>query len=65
MTKVKKTSNVPLVANEGMILTDGYIYSKRIWLGCNDSADNYYEISEEEYAKILEIKERAGDDERS
>lgn len=58
---MKKTnkSNEPLLASEGMILTDGYIYSERIYLGCNDSAENYHEITDEEYAEILRTKEEA------
>ena len=42
-----------LYADVGMILTDDEIYSGRIFLGCNDSEENYHEITLEEYAMIL------------
>ena len=50
-----------LTATEGMVLTNGEVYSKEIYLGCNDSADNWHEITEEEYNAIqaLEYKETA------
>ena len=46
-----------LLADEGMVLTDGEVYSPRIFLGCYDSEENYYEIADEEYAVILAEKE--------
>lgn len=43
-------------ASEGMLLTNGEIYAKRIELGDWDSPDNYREVSEEEYEKLtLEV----------
>lgn len=41
-------------AKNGMILTNGEIYGKVIFLGANFSEDDFYEITEEEYQKILE-----------
>ena len=41
-----------LTASEGMILTNGEAYGKAITLGKNDSAENWREISEEEYEEI-------------
>lgn len=43
-----------LQAKEGYIYTNGDAYGHVIDLGKNDSADNWHEISEEEYQKILE-----------
>ena len=44
-----------LTASEGMILTNGQAYSEKIYLGCNDSAENWHEITKEEYeAKLAE-----------
>jgi hypothetical protein len=40
-------------ANEGMILTNGEVYGKSISLGVNDSIENWWEITEEEYAEIV------------
>ena len=46
-----------LTASEGMVLTNGETYSKEIYLGTNDSAYNWHEITDEEYEKILSEKE--------
>lgn len=46
-----------LKADEGMVLTNGEAYSSvggEIYLGVNDSVDNWSEITEEEYNAILE-----------
>lgn len=45
-----------LTATEGMVLTNGDTYSKEVYLGCNDSPDNWYEITEEEYNEIQEAE---------
>lgn len=52
-----KENYIMLKADEGMILTNGEIYGRVIALGKGDSADNYHEITEEEYQKILEENE--------
>lgn len=41
-----------LTASNGMMLTNGETYSKEVYLGIHDSADNWHEITEEEYNKI-------------
>ena len=43
-----------LIASSGMVLTNGEAYGTEIYLGCNDKAENWHEITEEEYQKILE-----------
>lgn len=43
-----------ITASEGMVLTNGETYGKSITLGNNDSQDNWHEITEEEYRKIVE-----------
>ena len=45
-----------LTATEGYVLTNGETYSKEIYLGVNDSADNWHEITEEEYAEVLKAE---------
>ena len=42
-----------LTASEGMVLTNGEVYGKEIYLGVNDSADNWHEITDAEYEKIV------------
>lgn len=47
-----------IVADEGFVLTNGQgVYSKEIYLGKNDSALNWYEITEYEYEQILKEEE--------
>ena len=44
-----------LTAADGMTLTNGETFGKEIYLGKNDSAENWYEITDEE-AKTLQEK---------
>ena len=44
---------VKLTADEGKVLTNGEIYGRVIALGNGDGAENYYEITEEEYEEIV------------
>lgn len=37
-----------LESSEGMTLTNGETYSKKVYLGINDSPDNWHEIPDEE-----------------
>ena len=39
---------IKLTASEGMTLTNGETYGKEVYLGCNDSADNWREIPDSE-----------------
>ena len=49
-------SRIVLYADEGMIITDGKdTYGKEIFLAEGISAEDFYEITEEDYEKILEI----------
>ena len=48
-----------ITASDGMVLTNGEAFGKEIYLGKNDSPDNWREISDEEYEKILAEKESA------
>ena len=41
-----------LTASDGMVLTNGEVYGKEIYLGCNDSAENWREIADKEYERI-------------
>lgn len=48
---------IKLTAAEGMTLTNGESFGKEIYLGCNDSPDNWREITDEEAEQLQEIKE--------
>ena len=41
-----------LIASEGMTLTNGETFSKEVYLGKNDSADNWHEITDAEAERI-------------
>ena len=46
-----KTQPIQLIAlesDEGMVLTDGETYSTKVYLGINDSVENWWEIPESE-----------------
>ena len=44
-----------LIANEGKVLTNGEIYGKVIYLAEDANGDEFYEISAEEYARLVEL----------
>lgn len=49
-----------LIADSGKILTDGETFGRVIFLGKGRTADEFYEITEEEYNKILEAEVEKG-----
>ena len=49
-------NRIILYAKEGMTLTNGEVFGKEIYLGCNDTADNWKEIPDSE-AEALQDKE--------
>ena len=46
-----------LTASDGMVLTNGEAFGKEIYLGVNDSAENWREITDAEYEKIVAEQE--------
>ena len=50
--------NRKLIPSEGMILTNGTVYSDLVFLGCNSSPDDWWEITIEEYNEIMAQQER-------
>ena len=44
-----------LKADEGMTLTNGDAFGKTIYLGKNDSEDNWHEITDEEAEELQKI----------
>lgn len=48
-----------LTASDGHVLTNGEVYGKEIYLGINDRVENWHEITDAEYAVIVEEEEKA------
>ena len=46
-----------IMANVGMVLTNGEAFGKEIYLGVNDNENNWREITDAEYEKILAEQE--------
>ena len=47
-----------MVATDGFVLTNGETYGKEIYLGKNDTPENWHEITETEYNQILAEQDR-------
>lgn len=54
---ISKITIEMLEATDGMMLTNGEAYGKKIYLGCTDKPENWHEITDEEYKKILKKQE--------
>lgn len=54
-----KIELIKITASEGMVLTNGDTYSKEIYLGVNDSVENWHEITDAEYEEIMKDEEEA------
>ena len=53
-----------ITASDGMVLTNGETFSSvggSVYLGVNDSAENWHEIPEEEYSRIVAEAEKEVD----
>ena len=46
-----------LIATKGHVLTNGVAYGKVVYLGCNDTEKNWWEITDEEYEAIRNKEE--------
>ena len=52
-----------LTASDGYVLTNGDVYGKEVYLGVNDSAENWHEITDAEYAEAMEKLEQQTEEE--
>ena len=52
-----KIELIKITASEGMVLTNGDTYSKEVFLGINDSVENWHEITDAEYEEIKKAEE--------
>ena len=50
-----------IYAEDGKILTNGEIYGKQIFLAEGVNETDFYEITEEEYAKAMQAEELVGE----
>ena len=50
---------ITIYADDGMVLTNDEIYGKQIILAEGVSEGDFYEITEEEYQKILDEQKRS------
>lgn len=61
--EIKKIELTEIKATENMVLTNGVAYSSvggSVYLGVNDSPENWREITKEEYNDIMrELEEQA------
>ena len=55
--KTTEIKTIKIEADEGKILTDGNIYGSVIFLGADKSANDFYEITKEEYEAIMAEKD--------
>lgn len=55
------TTRKIIYADEGKILTNGEIYGKQIFLADGVNETDFYEITEEEYEKIMQAEELEGE----
>ena len=56
--KTIEIKTIKLEADEGKILTDGETYGVTIFLGSGRNAEEFYEITKEEYEYILAEQEK-------
>ena len=52
----------PITASEGMMLTNGTVYGKTIWLAEGMDVSEFYEITAEEYNAMMEEEARKAEE---
>ena len=61
MTETKITVR-KLTASAGYVLTNGEVYGKEVYLGVNDSAENWHEITDAGYAEAMKKLEQEAEE---
>ena len=46
-----------LIASDGMMLTNGEVFGKEVFLGVSDSPENWHEITEAEAQEMMKSEE--------
>ena len=59
MKIIEKNGLTEIHADKGLTLTNGEVYTKHIYLGSVDRVENWREITDAEYEKILADNEEA------
>ena len=54
--KQETITRIKLTASDGMMLTNGEIFGKEVFLGTGDIPDNWYEITEAEAQEIMDAE---------
>lgn len=57
--KQETITRVKLIASDGNMLTNGDVYGKEVFLASSDDAENWHEITDAEYAAILDEQSKA------
>ena len=57
--KIETITRTKLIADEGMVLTNGTDYGRIVFLADNDNDKNWREITEEEYEEIIALTTEA------
>lgn len=54
-------TRITLYAEEGHVLTNGETYSRQIHLAVGETAEDFHEITDKEYQKILDEQRAAAE----
>lgn len=58
-------TRIKLTAADGMVLTDGELYGREIYLAADADPESYREITEAEYERIMEAQTAETEDDQS
>lgn len=55
--KKETITTIKLTASDGMMLTNGEVFGKEVFLGVSDSPENWHEITEAEAQEMMKSEE--------